>query len=250
MKILAVIPARYGSTRFPGKPLIELEGKTIIQRVWERAASIPELDKLLVATDDSRIADHVESFGGEVVMTSADHRSGTDRIAEVAKQYPTFGGVVNIQGDEPFVKKDQLQLLIATLMTEGTEIATLARPLTEQLDIFNPNVVKVVLNNKGNALYFSRATIPYIRDSDPSSWADLGHHLQHIGLYAFRRSVLMDVTNLPPSVSETLESLEQLRWLDAGKVIKVATTNAPGIGIDTPEDLAFAEQYIRTHGEP
>ena len=250
MKILAVIPARYGSTRFPGKPLIELKGKTIIQRVWERAASVPEMDKLLVATDDNRIANHVESFGGEVVMTSADHRSGTDRIAEVAKQYPIFDGIVNIQGDEPFVKMDQLQLLIATLMTEGTEIATLARLLVKQQEIFNPNVVKVILNNKGNALYFSRATIPYIRDSNSTSWADLGHHLQHIGLYAFKRNVLMDIANLPPSVNETLESLEQLRWLDAGKVIKVATTNAPGIGIDTPEDLAFAEQYIRTHGEP
>jgi 3-deoxy-manno-octulosonate cytidylyltransferase (CMP-KDO synthetase) len=248
MQVLAVIPARYGSTRFPGKPLVQLGGKTIIQRVWERARAMDCLDQVVIATDDQRIYDHAQEVGAEVQMTADTHRSGTDRIAEVAQDWPDYELVINIQGDEPFVREDQVEALVRVLQRTDAEIATLARQLAQEEDLFNPNVVKVVFNRRNEAMYFSRSTIPYIRDLDKKEWFAEQCFYQHLGMYAFRRDVLLEVTALLPSRYEQLESLEQLRWLDYGKRIQVALTDQPGIGIDTPADLERAEAYLKEHG--
>jgi 3-deoxy-manno-octulosonate cytidylyltransferase (CMP-KDO synthetase) len=248
MQVLAVIPARYGSTRFPGKPLVKLGGKTIIQRVWERARAMDCLGQVVVATDDQRIYEHAQDLGAQVQMTAETHRSGTDRIAEVAQHWPDCATVINIQGDEPFVRDDQVEALVRVMQRTDAEIATLARQLAQKEDLFNPNVVKVVFNRRNEAMYFSRSTIPYIRDLDKKEWFAEQCFYQHLGMYAFRRDVLLEVTALLPSRYEQLESLEQLRWLEYGKRIQVALTDQPGIGIDTPADLERAEAYLRAHG--
>lgn len=248
MQVLAVIPARYGSTRFPGKPLVELGGKTILQRAWERARAMDCLDQVVVATDDQRIFEHAEEMGARVQMTADTHRSGTDRIAEVAQDWPDYHLVINIQGDEPFVREDQVEALVRILQRTDAEIATLARQLAQEEDLFNSNVVKVVFNRRNEAMYFSRSTIPYIRDLNKKEWFAEQCFYQHLGMYAFRRDVLLEVTALLPSRYEQLESLEQLRWLDYGKRIQVALTDQPGIGIDTPDDLERAEAYLKAHG--
>jgi len=235
---IAIIPARYDSTRFPGKPLADMAGKSMIQRVYERVAATAVLDKVVVATDDERILDHVRSFGGEAVMTRADHDSGTDRVAEVAALYPGASIIVNVQGDEPFIDPQQIEAVVAPFTDAAVAIATLAHPITEERALLSPNVVKVVRGGQGRALYFSRHAIPYLRDVPVGKWIDQRKHLQHLGLYAYRAEVLAQLTALPKGELEGDESLEQLRWLAAGYAIHVGLTDLPAIGIDTPEDLA------------
>jgi 3-deoxy-manno-octulosonate cytidylyltransferase (CMP-KDO synthetase) len=239
-EFLGIIPARYASTRFPGKPLALLGDKPMIQWVYEGASAL--FDHLLVATDDQRIYDAVKDFGGFVQMTSSLHKSGTDRCAEAASLYEqqrglTFSHVVNIQGDEPLIQAEQLQTLIDCIQTPGTEIATLIRPLEAKEDLENPNVVKVVVDRSFRALYFSRAPIPFVRSSGlEQETANLPFYT-HIGLYAFRREILEKVVTLAPSTLEQAESLEQLRWMEHGITIRTAVTQLPSLGVDTPEDL-------------
>lgn len=242
MKFIGIIPARYASTRFPGKPLADMKGKYMIQRVYEQARKV--LDHVCVATDDDRIFNAVQSFGGEVVMTSAQHRSGTDRCFEA---YRTLGGhedvVINIQGDEPFIKPEQIESLIACFDSPQVQIATLVRPFeaTEGYEaLANPNSPKVVLNERHEALYFSRSIIPYLRGVEPAEWLTRHTYYKHIGMYGYRADVLGQITCLPQSSLELAESLEQLRWLQNGYTIKVGITTQETIGIDTPADLEKA----------
>ena len=242
MKFIGIIPARYASTRFPGKPLADMKGKYMIQRVYEQVRKI--LDNVCVATDDDRIFNAVESFGGNVVMTSAEHRSGKDRCFEA---YNRLGGnedvIINIQGDEPFIKPEQIESLIACFDSPQTQIATLVRPFeaTEGYEaLANPNSPKVILNDKNEALYFSRSIIPYMRNISPEQWPDKHVYYKHIGMYGYRADILSQITRLPQSSLEIAESLEQLRWLQNGYTIKVGITTQETIGIDTPDDLQKA----------
>lgn len=249
MRFIAIIPARYASTRFEGKPLALLGGVPVIRRVYERVASaVPDV---LVATDDSRIAEAVEAFGGRVVMTSDKHRSGTDRCYEAyCKQGGEFDAVINVQGDEPFITASQLHAVMACFDDVSTEIATLVKPFSEQdglAALENPNSPKVVLDGKNRAIYFSRSVIPYLRGVDRSEWLHRHTFYKHIGMYAFRTDVLRRVTALLPSTLELTESLEQLRWLENGYRIGVGITDVETVGIDTPEDLARAEAFLREH---
>ncbi|MEE1885866.1 3-deoxy-manno-octulosonate cytidylyltransferase [Pedobacter flavus] len=236
MKILGVIPARYASTRFPGKPLIEIGGKSMIRRVYEQANLAKSLTHVIVATDDQRIADEVESFGGEYVMTNSAHESGTDRCAEVAKIVEGYDVIINIQGDEPFINPLQIDLL-ANLFKEDTEIATLIKPIQEQDELVNPNLPKVVISKQGKALYFSRTPIPYLRGVDIHNWNAKHQYFRHIGIYGYRKNILLQLTNLPISLLEKSEQLEQLRWLENGFNIQTAITEFETIAVDVPEDL-------------
>ncbi len=238
-KILGMIPARYGSSRFPGKPLALLQGKPLIQRVYEQAQKASALSKLVVATDDQRIFQAVESFGGSVRMTSDQHVSGTDRCAEVAAYFPQYTYVVNIQGDEPFIDPAQINLL-GTLLRKGADIATLGHRVGSANTWNNPNVVKVVRNQGGAALYFSRAPIPYARGRTFEEIQTDNMVLHHIGIYGFRREILLEVARLEVSPLEQAESLEQLRWMDSGYQIQVGESPHFSVGIDTPEDLIQA----------
>ncbi|MCD8167577.1 MAG: 3-deoxy-manno-octulosonate cytidylyltransferase [Bacteroides sp.] len=248
MRFLGIIPARYASTRFPGKPLALLGGKSVIQRVYEQVADI--LDDVYVATDDERIFEAVRSFSGKVVMTSCKHRSGTDRCWEayqkIGEQYDV---VINVQGDEPFITAGQIRTLMECFSHRQIEIATLIKPFTESDSLEtleNPNSPKVVVNKEKHALYFSRSIIPYLRNVDKGEWLKVHTYYKHIGMYGFRPEVLGEITLLPPSSLEIAESLEQLRWLENGYRIKVGTTTEETIGIDTPEDLERAELYLKT----
>lgn len=246
MKYLAIIPARYASTRFPGKPLAMLGGKPVIQRVYERVSGI--LDDAVVATDDKRIFDAVEAFGGKVVMTSSDHKSGTDRCREAYdKLGEEFDVVINVQGDEPFIRAEQLESLKRCFDDPQTDIATLVKPFTTEDGLSaleNPNSPKVVLDGQSRALYFSRSVIPFLRGIPREEW--LAHHIfyKHIGIYAFRSEALRAVTGLPQSTLEKAESLEQLRWLENGYKIGVGISDFETVGIDTPEDLERAEAFL------
>lgn len=240
MRFLAIIPARYASTRFPGKPLADINGKPMIQRVYERAAA--DFEHCCVATDDSRIEAAVKAFGGKSVMTAAEHRSGTDRCAEALEIYERHSGmkfdvVVNIQGDEPFVSHEQLALIKEAFDKETTAIATLVKRFGPDEDIFNPNIPKVALSANGNALYFSRSPIPYLRGKEQGEWQASFPYYKHIGLYAYRSETLKEITRLPQGELEKAESLEQLRWLENGYSIAVRVTTTETIAIDTPEDL-------------
>lgn len=239
MKVLGVIPARYESTRFPGKPLVDIRGKSMIARVYERCCKAKNLDQVIVATDDQRIYDHVASFGGQVMMTSERHRSGTDRCAEVAAKLQELEIVVNIQGDEPFIDPNQIDQLVRLFDEESSEvdIATLAKKIDSEKALLDPNIVKVVFNARSEALYFSRSTIPFVRNLASSQW--LRHHdfYKHIGIYAFRNEVLQKCAALSQGRLEIMESLEQLRWLEAGYNISIGLTELETMGIDTPEDL-------------
>ncbi|WP_020570302.1 3-deoxy-manno-octulosonate cytidylyltransferase [Neolewinella persica] len=237
---LAIIPARYASTRFPGKPLADMAGKTMIQRVYERVASATVIDHVVVATDDQRILDHVLDFGGKAVMTREDHPSGTDRVAEVAAGFPDAKIIVNVQGDEPFIDPAQITAVVSPFSDSAIEIATLAHRISDERSLLSPNVVKVVRDEGGRALYFSRHAIPFLRDIPVGQWILEGKHLQHLGLYAYRAGVLPKLTTLPKGELEQMESLEQLRWLAAGYSIHVGLTDLPSVGIDTPEDLRRA----------
>jgi 3-deoxy-manno-octulosonate cytidylyltransferase (CMP-KDO synthetase) len=247
MKFIAIIPARYASTRFPGKPLALLGGKPVIQRVYEQVAGV--LDDAVVATDDERIYAAVKAFGGKVEMTSTEHRSGTDRCREAyEKQGMEYDVVVNVQGDEPFIRREQLLALKACFENPSTQIATLVKPFAKEDGIEaleNPNSPKVVLDKSGQALYFSRSVIPYLRGVERGEWLNTHTFYKHIGIYAFRAEVLKEVTSLPQSSLEKAESLEQLRWLENGYRIGVGITDCETIGIDTPEDLARAEQFLK-----
>lgn len=245
MKFIGIIPARYASTRFPGKPLALLGGKPVIQHVYEKVAAV--LEAAYVATDDERIYDVVKSFGGQVVMTRTDHKSGTDRIEEAIEK---IGGewdvVVNVQGDEPFVSKSQLDTICHCFDDPTTQIATLGKPFESMEAVQNPNSPKIVVDNMGFAMYFSRSVIPYVRGKEKSSWLTHYPFLKHLGIYAYRKDVLRQVTQLPQSSLEIAESLEQLRWLQNGFKIKVGTTDVETVGIDTPQDLERAEEFLKT----
>lgn len=243
MKIIGIIPARFASTRFPGKPLADIAGKTLIQRVYEQAVQAQRLTEVIVATDDERILQHVHSFGGKAAMTLASHRSGTDRCAELAAQIPTAEAILNIQGDEPFIEPAQIDLA-AALLEAGRPISTLAKRIGREEDLHNPNVVKVVWNQQHEALYFSRSPIPHMRGLPPGQWIDHGDFYKHIGLYGFRRETLLELAVLPISHYEQMESLEQLRWLEAGYPIAVGITEQETIGVDTPEDLEKARAMV------
>lgn len=251
MKFIAIIPARYASTRFPAKPLAVLGGKPVIERVYEQVAGV--LDDAVVATDDRRIYEAVRAFGGKVEMTSADHKSGTDRCWEAyTKQGRAYDVVVNVQGDEPFIQRAQLEALKRCFENPSTDIATLVKPFTQEdglAALENPNSPKVVLDAQSRALYFSRSVIPYLRGVERSEWLARHTFYKHIGLYAFRAEVLRAVTALPQSELEKAESLEQLRWLENGYKIGVGISPIETIGIDTPEDLARAELFLQQHPE-
>lgn len=246
MKFIAIIPARYASTRFPGKPLALLGGKPVIQRVYEQVSNL--LDAV-VATDDARIYDAVRGFGGRVEMTSPTHRSGTDRCWEAyCRQGAAYDAVINVQGDEPFIRPAQLQTLMRCFDDPQTDIATLVKPFTEAdglAALENPNSPKVVLDARSRALYFSRSVIPYLRGVPREEWLSRHTFYKHIGIYAFRTEALRAVTALPQSTLECAESLEQLRWLENGFRIGVGISDTETVGIDTPEDLERAEAFLR-----
>lgn len=244
MKFIGIIPARYASTRFPGKPLAVLGGKTVIQRVYEQATSV--LDEAWVATDDDRIYQAVEAFGGRAVMTRPDHKSGTDRIEEAAEKIGTDADVIiNIQGDEPFIQPSQINTLMQLFDNTDTQIGTLGKKFESMEAAKSPNSPKIVTDLQGFALYFSRSVIPFVRGIEQEEWMTHFPYLKHLGLYAYRREVLGEVTQLPQSPLELAESLEQLRWLENGYRIRVGLTDVETVGIDTPEDLQRAEEFIK-----
>lgn len=249
MKVLAVIPARYASTRFPGKPLALLGGKPIIQWVWEKVSEMKGITDGVVATDDMRIVQAVKQFGGQVLMTSDQHRSGTDRCGEVLTTMESQGQrydiVINVQGDEPFVQEEQLQCLIDCFSDPATQIATLRKRITNQEELLSPNNVKVIGTENGRAIYFSRQPLPYLRGVEIEKWIERQDYYKHIGIYAFRSETLHSVVKLQQSPLEKSESLEQLRWLENGYDIRLCDTQIENIGIDTPEDLNKAEESLR-----
>lgn len=247
MKFIAIIPARYASTRFPGKPLADMGGKPMIQRVYEQVKRA--VHDVWVATDDSRIFETVKAFGGKAVMTSTDHRSGTDRIQEAySKIGEDFDVVINVQGDEPFIQPEQIESLKECFDSKDVELATLVKPFKKEdgFDVlFNPNSPKVVINKKSEAIYFSRSIVPYIRDAHHTEWLDKHIFYKHIGMYAYRVDVLKEITQLPQSSLEKAESLEQLRWIENGYRIRVGYTDVETIGIDTPEDMERAIKLLK-----
>ncbi len=246
MKFAAIIPSRYASTRFPGKPLADMAGKTMIQRVYEQVKKA--LEDVWVATDDERIFQTVKNFGGNVIMTSADHTSGTDRCYEAYRKIEKqFDVVINIQGDEPFVQPGQIETLKNCFTGKEIQLATLIKPFKKEdgFDaLFNPNSPKVIINRKGEAISFSRSIIPYIRDVHHTEWLDKHTFYKHIGMYAYRTDVLAEITGLERSPLEKAESLEQLRWIENGYKIQTGITDVETIGIDTPEDMVKALELI------
>ncbi len=241
-KVVVVIPARYGSTRLPGKPLVSLNGQPMIQRVYERAKSARRVDRVIVATDDDRIVKAVTSFGGEARMTRPDHRTGTERVAEVAAHVE--GEVfVNVQGDEPLLDPAAVDTAVSALLEEPqAAVATVATPIKVPGDIMDPNVVKVVLDFDDNALYFSRAPVPWVRDTGSAIQV---RHLKHLGLYVFQREALLEYPTLPQGELERIEQLEQLRWLENGSKIRVAEVEHDAISVDVPEDVARVEKLLQ-----
>ena len=253
MKFIAIIPARYASTRFPGKPLAMLGGKTGIQRVYEQAVCV--VGEAYVATDDERIYQAVESFGGRAVMTRTDHKSGTDRIEEAMEKIEERGArseeredtvVINVQGDEPFIQRSQIETLCHLFDAPETQIGTLGKRFESMEAVANPNSPKIVTDVNGFAMYFSRSVIPYVRGKEASEWLAHFPYLKHLGIYAYRREVLAEITRLPQSPLEIAESLEQLRWLQNGYRIRVGETDVETVGIDTPEDLQRAEEFLKS----
>ena len=245
MKFIGIIPARYQSTRFPGKPLAILGEKYIVQHVYDNAKKV--LDDVWIATDDERISKVVSDFGGKYIMTSKHHQSGTDRCAEAADllaEKADFDVIINIQGDEPFVRVEQIEALKSCFTDERTQIATLVKVIENEDTLFNPNRPKVVLDNNMNAMLFSRSTIPYLRGKEKNEWLSSSTFYSHLGMYAYRLGALKEITKLPQSSLELAESLEQLRWLENGYNIKAAVTEFESIGIDTPEDLENAKSFL------
>ncbi len=243
MKHIGIIPARFASTRFPGKPLVNIHGKSMVQRVYEQCQK-SKLDKVLVATDDERIFQHVKEFGGEVVMTSTSHKSGTDRIAEAAQsmQLDHNDIIVNVQGDEPFINPEDIDKLCHCLSSVNKQIATLIKKIKDSETLFNSNIPKVVLGTNDQALYFSREAIPHLRGIAKEKWHRKNDYFQHIGLYAFKKYALENITTLQPSPLEQKERLEQLRWLENGYTIYTAEIDSECIAVDLPEDLKRIEE--------
>jgi len=239
MKVIGIIPARYGSSRFPGKPLADIKGKTMIRRVYEQAKQSKALDELIVATDDKRILDEVEKHGGKAIMTEIHHKSGTDRCLEALEKYGKgyWDVVVNIQGDEPFIHPEQIESVVNCFKKKEVNIATLVRKIEEPRELQQASVVKVVRKANGEALYFSRSPVPFIRDAGGKTLTQKFEFMKHIGIYAYRPDVLKKLVKLPPSSLEIAESLEQLRWLENGYSIYVEVTDKESQAIDTPEDL-------------
>jgi 3-deoxy-manno-octulosonate cytidylyltransferase (CMP-KDO synthetase) len=239
MSVLGIIPSRYGSTRFPGKPLADIQGKTLIRRVYEQASRSKKLDRVVVATDDSRILEHVKSFGGEVYITSGDHKNGTERCNEIVNRFidQEYKVVVNIQGDEPFIDPGQIDAVADLFNKDDIRIGSLASKIESNTDIFNRNVVKVVMDYSGKAIYFSRSPIPFIRNKEERDWLSEGIHYRHIGIYAYTTETLGEIAALPTSKLELAESLEQLRWMQNGYDIHIAFTDKSVSGIDHPDDL-------------
>lgn len=237
MSVLGIIPARYASTRFPGKPLVEIQGKSMIQRVYEQAKKAGSLDNVIIATDDQRIAEAAQKFGADFIMTGANHQSGTDRCAEVSRQLPDFDIVINIQGDEPFINPKQIDLLVSCFNQPNVQLATLIKKIHTTEELFNNNIPKVVTNSKGEAIYFSRHTIPYLRSAEKDQWLTAHDFYKHIGIYGYTTEILQRITKLTPSALEIAESLEQLRWVENGYTIQTRITDLETIAIDTPEDL-------------
>jgi 3-deoxy-manno-octulosonate cytidylyltransferase (CMP-KDO synthetase) len=238
MKIIGIIPARYASTRFPGKPLVDIGGKSMIQRVYEQAKKSKMLADVVVATDDENISNHVSVFGGNVVMTSSEHQSGTDRCFEAIQKFDASADVViNIQGDEPFIHPEQIDLVASCFSNEGVQIATLVKKINSNEELFNTNTPKVLLNKEKEAIYFSRQTIPHIRGKEQSEWLDNFTFYKHIGIYAYRSKVLAEITALKQSPLELAEALEQLRWIENGYKLKVEITDFESVAVDAPEDL-------------
>lgn len=243
MKFIGIIPARYASTRFPGKPLALLGGRPVIQHVYEKA--VAAIGEAYVATDDQRIFEVVKAFGGQAVMTRSDHQSGTDRIEEACEKIGTDADVIiNIQGDEPFVAVSQIETLKGLFNHPQTQIGTLGKRFESMEAVMNPNSPKIVTDKSGFALYFSRSVIPYIRGKEQDVWINHFPYLKHLGIYAYRRETLYEITHLPSSSLELAESLEQLRWLENGYRIRVGITEVETVGIDTPEDLQRAEAFL------
>ena len=237
MKTIGIIPARYGSSRFPGKPLVQIDGKSMIQRVYEQATKSTRLDAVVVATDDVRIADEVSAFGGRFYLTSAAHQSGTDRCAEVIRKESGFDVVINIQGDEPYIDPAQIDLLISCFEASTVQLATLVKQIHTNEELLNTNIPKVVLNASGEAVYFSRQTIPFVRGKEKEQWLEEQVYYKHIGIYGYTASTLLEITKLEPSALELAESLEQLRWVENGYTIQTKTTTLETIAVDAPEDL-------------
>ncbi|MBK9045315.1 MAG: 3-deoxy-manno-octulosonate cytidylyltransferase [Bacteroidetes bacterium] len=242
MKVLGIIPARFGSTRFPGKPLAKIHGVTMIERVYRRAKLANSLNDVIVATDDQRIYDHVVSFGGKVMMTSDQHPSGTDRCAEViAKINVAYDVVINIQGDEPYIHPQQIDLLVDCFKSGSAPLATLVKQITQVAELDQVNLPKVVIDNSGKALYFSRSVVPFTKPEDRSRAVEQGLYYKHIGIYGYQASLLPELAALPKSKLEIMESLEQLRWLENGYSIIIAISDHENIAVDAPEDIVLIE---------
>jgi len=248
MKILGIIPARYASTRFPAKALVNIAGKTMVRRVYEQVKQSESIAKVVVATDHELIMNEVASFGGEACLTSAEHKSGTERCIEVIRaQKEKFDYVINIQGDEPFISPKQIDTL-GYLLNGKIQLATLAKQIEKEEELFNPNIVKVVIDKNSDAIYFSRSPIPHIRGEDQSNWISQHKYFKHIGMYAYRCDILEEITKLSSTSLEKAEALEQLRWIEHGFKIKVNLTKVETIGIDTPEDLEKALVFLKEKG--
>jgi len=246
MKVIGIIPARFASTRFPGKPLTLIHGKTMIQRVYNRASQATKLSKVVVATDDQRIYDHVKDFGGEVVMTSTSHPSGTDRCAEALKRCDEhYDLVINIQGDEPYIHPQQIDLLVDCFNNKDASIGTLVKQITDADELQNRNIPKVVRDVSGWALYFSRQPIPYSKAEETISFINKGLYFKHIGIYGYRAEILPVLASLPPGNLEICESLEQLRWIESGYKIMTAVSGHENIAVDTPSDVVLIEQRFK-----
>ena len=245
MKVLGIIPSRFGSSRFPGKPLVDIAGKSMIQRVYEQASCSSLISKLIVATDDERIFHHVKEFGGEVMMTANNHENGTQRCGEVIAKHVDFDVVINIQGDEPLIQPQQLDKVLTMFADENISIGTLVKRFDDASEIHNPNRIKVVLNSKNDALYFSRSTIPFNRKTEFSS-DDSVAYFKHIGIYAWRLNTLKELIDLPICDLEKTESLEQLRWMYHGYTISTTETTIETPNIDTPEDLKEVLRVLNT----
>lgn len=243
MKVVGIIPARYASTRFPGKPLALIKGKPMIQRVYEQALKA-KLDDVVVATDDARIADAVMDFGGQYVMTSPNHRSGTDRCREALDLLENqYDAVINIQGDEPFIDPRQIGMMRDLISRDDTVLASLAKRIEDEDELFSPNTVKVVMDKEGNALYFSRNPVPFMRNVDREDWLGKGVFYKHIGIYAYKAETLRQIAEMQPSTLEMAESLEQLRWLENGLHIRMGITQEENVSIDEPSDIDKAERF-------
>lgn len=239
MNIIGIIPARYGSTRFPGKPLVDIDGKSMIQRVFEQSSKSKLISRIVIATDDERILLHVQEFGGNAMMSSPQHASGTDRCAEIVRKEngTKWDAAINIQGDEPYIQPEQIDLLCRCIETQDVDLATLVKEIKTSDELFNHNNVKVVLNKYNEAIYFSRSPVPYCRNYPDQEWIRHHTYYKHIGIYGYRTNALLEIAQLPKTKLEITESLEQLRWIENGYKIKAQLTSFESIAIDTPDDL-------------